>query len=547
VRSFFGRHAIFAFVFVPAAGLMLHFAWHHGLASLGDDSVGYLTLAQWIAGSASPFVREWVPYHTNFPPLFPLVLAATGGATPDFLAGHMVVALCAIASLVPLYRFAALLLGDERVAAGVVLLFLLLPTAWIGLLPLQSETLYLLISLGILAWHGSRMSAGQATTRDEWILGMLLGLAIVTRVAALALVAAYVVHAACALRRRQTTPARCVRPVLPAAALAFLWLVSWPAFRGRNYGLGLEAIARLASGDPAGLVVAGYRSLADGWVASFAMQPDVHVTTRCVILAVGVLALAGAVLRARRNALDGWYVLAALAMIFLWYQPVNVTRRLLYPLVPVMLVHAALFVRFACARLPSPLSRRVPAAAAIALPLLFALPPLIVVQLRAFDRAPLVRGEPESFSQFTEAYTTLSEPAARALVAREIAVVQGLRALAQETPPGARILWMRPDYVALLGHRQGVPWLYREGLAGLAARARRERADYVIVSSISKADIEGGLAPRFDTFSALSAFAAPVAVKANAVLGDVEFALMRIDPAALEAYLARDASPPAKP
>ena len=525
---------------------MLHFAWHPGISSIGDDSVGYLTLAQWLAGSASPFVREWVPFHSNFPPLFPLLLAATGGATGDFLAGHIVVALCAIAALVLLYRFAALVLASDRAGLAVVVLFLLTPTAWVGILPLQSETLYLLISLGALLWHAGRMEEG-SSARDGLVLGILIGLALLTRVAGAALVAAYVAHALGATFMRKRALARSWLPLLPVAVLASIWLALWPTFQGGNYGLGLKSIADLASTDPAGLVAVAYRSLADGWVASFATQPGVHITTRVVILALGALAIAGALVRVRRNAVDGWYVLASLAMIFLWYQPANVTRRLLYPLVPVMLVHAAWVVQILCARLPSVRARRALVALAVVLPLLFSLPPLILVHIRSFDRTPLVSGEPETFSQFTEAYTALSEQAARTLVSREITVLQGLRALDRETPPDARIVWVRPDYVALLGERRGVPWLYRDGLAGLARQAQRQDAGYVIVSRISKADIQGGMAKPFDTFNALSAFSTPLALKVNPVTGDADFALMRIEPAALAAYLAQPSPAASRP
>jgi len=134
------------------------------------SAIGQIAPTQWLAGSASPFVREWVPFHSNFPPLFPLLLAATGGATGDFLAGHIVVALCAIAALVLLYRFAALVLASDRAGLAVVVLFLLTPTAWVGILPLQSETLYLLISLGALLWHAGRMEEG-SSPRDGLVLG----------------------------------------------------------------------------------------------------------------------------------------------------------------------------------------------------------------------------------------------------------------------------------------------------------------------------------------------------------------------------------------
>lgn len=543
--SLLRKHAAFAFVLAVATVLMLHFAWHPGLASLGDDSVGYLTLAQWLAGTASPFVREWVPFHSNFPPLFPLLLAATHGANGDALVGHVVVAVCAILALVVLYRFAARVLGGSAAASAVVVLFLLTPTAWVSILPVQSETLYLLVSLAALQAHASGEPVGVRGPREAWLTGVLIGLALLTRVAGIALVAAYVVHALVAawIARRPRWGA--FVPLVPVALMSATWLILWPRFQGGNYGLGLEAIGDLARSEPLGLLAIGTHALLDGWIASFASQPAVHAVTRLVILVAGGLALAGAAIRARRNALDGWYVLGSLAMILLWYQPYNVTRRLLYPLVPIMLVHAALFVRFAAARLGSARVRTLAIAFAAALPVLVCLPALVLVHVRSFDRAPVVAGEPETFSQFSESYTALSAQAARALVAREIAVIQGLRALRHETPPDARVLWVRPDYVALLGERRGVPWFYRDGLLGLARQARDNGVGYVVLSRIRKADLHGELRPAFDDLDHLSPFCRLVATQANPVAGGVEFALMRIDPAALDAFVAgaRDAKP----
>jgi hypothetical protein len=297
-------------------------------------------------------------------------------------------------------------------------------------------------------------------------------------------------------------------------------------------------IVDLLARDPSQLAFLGAQGLAHGWIASFATQPGVHAVTQAVIGAVGVLALCGAALRARRNALDGWYALASLAMVFLWFQPADTTRRLLYPLVPVLLVHAALFVRFLASGIgQARLSRALPAL--VALPaVVVCLPALYLVHAKSFDRAPAVRGFPYALSAMTELYTGLSDEHSRISAARHIALLVGLQALESDTPPGAKVMWMRPDYVALLGNRQGVPWFYPGGIRGLARGLRDSGAQYVIVSNGRKSDLLGMQESAFDTLEAVSRFARPVSVVRNSVKGNDEFVLLLVDPERLAAFLA---------
>jgi hypothetical protein len=532
------RHLPFALLMLAVAPLTLHFVWHAGLASIGDDSVSYLILAQHLAGNASPGVREWLAYQTNFPPLFPLALAASG-ASANFLAAHLVVGVFAILALAMLYRYASAQLSSTAAGLLTVLLFLLTPTAWTSIVGILSETLFLLVTLAALHFHATRLAVDRPSVRDALLFGVLLGLALLTRTAAVALVAAYGLHASIRMATVKSAPRwPMALPLLPLAAMAGLWLALRPPFEGGNYGIALDSIVGLLRHDPARLMGLGARALTSGWIASFATQSDVHPAARAVFLAVGALGICGAVMRARRNALDGWYVLASLAMLFAWFSQEDTLRRLLYPLVPVMLVHAVGFVRHLAGRLRGsrpawllPLALTLP-------PVLLCLPAVFLVHSKSLERGPVIAGFPHSFAGITDFYTALPLQGSRTVAARHIAVLAGLQALQVDTPPGAKVMWMRPDYVALLGGRQGVPWHYRGGLRGLAEALRRSGAEYLVVSALYKADIDGRQDDPFETLDAVSAFSRPVSFTRNAVLGTPEFALMRIDPEALAAFLA---------
>jgi hypothetical protein len=532
------RHWAFALLLGAVAALMLHFVWHPGLASIGDDSVSYVLLARHLAGTAGPELNEWLAYHTNFPPLFPLVLAATGGAG-NFLVAHLAVGAFAIAALVALYAFASRELESARAGLLVAALFVLTPTAWISILGVLSESLFLFISIAALHFNAARIAAGRPRARDAVVLGILLGLALLTRAAAVALVAAYAVHASVRmLASRESRRAVLALPLAIAASMAALWMALRPEFRGGSYGLALGTIGGMLLHDPLRLVALGAQGVASGWIASFAAESNVHATARAVFLGVGALGIGGAVLRARRNALDGWYVLLSLAMLFLWFFREDVMRRLLYPLVPILLFHAAVFTRHLATRIgPGRAARWLPFALALP-PVVLALPAVALVQSKSLERRAAIAGFPYSPSGITEFYTTVAVEPARAIAARHIAVLAGLEALRMDTPPGAKVMWMRPDYVALLGARQGVPWYYRGGLRGLAEELRRSGAEYLVVSSLYKADIRGEQDDPFEGPQAVAAFAQPVSFVRNAVLGTPEFGLLRVDPTALEAWLA---------
>ena len=107
----------------------------------------------------------------------------------------------------------------------------------------------------------------------------------------------------------------------------------------------------------------------------------------------------------------------------------------------------------------------------------------------------------------TPYYTSIADAYARVDAGRHLAVLAGLAAVAERTPPDARILWVRPDYVALLANRKAVPWLYREGWTGTLQRMHDAGVTHVVISAITKGDIEGEGADReFVTAEALVPF-----------------------------------------
>jgi len=536
-----GRIAAAAFVLIllAATAALFAFDWHRGLAGLGDDSVSYLLQARLYDGSATPAMRAWAGTATHFPPLFPLVLALLG-ASHDLLRAHLVVAATAAAALVAIFAFAARTTLDRRTAGALVAAFLLTPSAWISTLGILSDPQYLLLSfvaLAMAARPGRDRSLARTLT-----FGAVLAAAALTRSAAAALVAAYALHVAIRVARRET-PARTAW--LPLAMVAAA-VVAWTALRvplvGENYGLVLRNVRAWIARDPAGFVEAIARQLAGGWIASFTADPAVAPPVRAFYLALGAVSAVGAVRAAARNRLDGWYVLAYLAMLALWLFPQEIMRRLLYPVVPLALLHAGEALFAAGRRALAPPRAWMAVGLPGVLALLLTAPALVTTAQRATDRTPPLAGSTLDLAGMPPYYTSIAYTYARIDAGRHLAVLAGLERIGERTPPGARILWVRPDYVALLANRASVPWLYRDGWEGTLRRMHAEGVTHVVVSAVTKGDLEGeGATREFVTAEALAPFTrAVIFVVDNPVRPGEEFRLVEIDRAALAAHLEKE-------
>jgi hypothetical protein len=532
------RHWALAALLACVAPLLFAFARQPGLASLSDDSASYLALAQRFAADGTP-AAAWAAYAGHFPPLFPLVLALAGAAD-DFERAHLVVAGFAAAAPIVIYAFVLALHRRRDAALAMAFIFVVLPTAWISAKGILSEPLYLVVSLAALTFHRARLAEGNGR-RGEWIaFGLLLALALLTRLAAVALLAAFALQAGLRMAAaRRTSWQPLALAAIPMVALAGLWMALRPAVEGDPYQRATESIVSLWLAQPAAMASVAASNLFDGWVASFTADPDVSATMRWFAAAIGIAGIAGSARAALRNRADGWYVLGSLAMLFLWLFNADNLRRLLYPLVPLLLLHAGEAVVAVSRRLgarPEVATRWAPAVA-IAVTLLLAQPAVTLIYQKARDDTPVLEGFHTTYADVTEYYTTLNTERARALAAKHAAVLSGLEALQSATTPGKRVMWMRPEYVALLGRREAVPFLYGWDAQRLAQEARAARVDYFIVAGLSKLDLAGAANDSPAAPRPAAAYAHPVLALANPVIGGDEFVLLEIERAALDAYL----------
>ena len=204
-------------------------------------------------------------------------------------------------------------------------------------------------------------------------------------------------------------------------------------------------------------------------------------------------------------------------------------------------VNAAALVQEALAARLAPRVRVASAAALAALPVLLCLPAAVVLAGKALERRPFAPGAHFAYADATTFYTTINLRAAHLQAAHELAVLEGFEAIASGTPPTARIMWMRPEYVALLAHREGVPYYFSWDERRLAQALLDERVDYLVVSALYKTDLHARFGQPAALHPHVGEYTRPAMRVRNAINGATAFELVRVEPAAVKAFLARDA------
>ena len=77
---------------------------------------------------------------------------------------------------------------------GVIVFFLLSPTAWVSLKGVLSEAPYLLLCMAALLFHQRRIESSTPSKRDWLLFGLLMACAYLTRAIGLMLIAAFLVQ-----------------------------------------------------------------------------------------------------------------------------------------------------------------------------------------------------------------------------------------------------------------------------------------------------------------------------------------------------------------
>lgn len=312
------------------AGAYVVLSWSHHVATLGGDSAQYLLAAQYFSpyqpnSAAVDFYSKLIIY----PPLFPWILGLIG-AGESILVAHLFVAACVLGSIAALYGFLRIEALPPRRAAVAAMLFGLLPGTLLMSLDVWTENLYLLLSLLAL------LGASRAEKRGEtgnWVLSATaVGLAGLTRAAAVPLLAAFCLHLL--IRRPWRWPALMALALLPFC----IWVVIGSAGQTGIGGYTDHLLNRY--GDAAWTQFLGYaltelRALLDAWLFAWLLEGR-NPALVWIVLGFGVLCLTAAAIRLVRLRFDAIYVTLYLGMLMVWPHPEEALRYG-YVLLPVLM------------------------------------------------------------------------------------------------------------------------------------------------------------------------------------------------------------------
>ena len=474
-----------AAVAAVSGAIAIAFTWQPGLASLYDDGVFYLMMAQAMSpfGHAGAAVLASAPFDT-YPPFFPLLLALGGGAF-DWRIAHAIVAAAFGASVLLLGVYARQVTRSATMGIAAAVAYAFMPGVWLNLKGILAEFPYMALSFGALALH-QHWRAAAPSPRRAAVLGLLLAALVLTRTVGVALVAAIAAHEAWRWwregDRRRLANAAIV--VAVPAAVAGLWIVLRPSSGQDAYAEFGVRVADAARGGGAGwalaLVSANVSALVDSWLnALLIFWGEWWRPKFLVAIALGVAAAAAIAWRALRAEPDALYCLAFLAIVLAWPFPGQMYR-LALPVFPLALVGALWAWRELLARHRPGTEGRAPWA--VVVPLALCVPP---VAFYITERSRL--GE-EGMSSIAEFYRVPSGPSAVSNAAAQLAVFRDLRRIAETTPESARVAWYSPAYVALLGQRRGVRLERPADAAALAAQLRASGAEYIFLSHLHPRD-----------------------------------------------------------
>src|SRR5579862_4699898 len=483
--------AALALLAIAVGVIAVMFTWQAGLASLFDDSVSYLVMAQALSpGHPTPAPIAAAFPLEKYPPLFPLLLAVGGGAY-DWRIAHAWVALSFAASVFLLGVHSRRITQSDALGFAVALVFAWMPGTWLNLKGILSEFPYMaLVFVALMQYRAARDSPAR------WrhvLLCVLLAAVVLTRTIGVALVAAVaIVEAATWFRTRDRERLlRSATTLAAAAGIVALWYVVRPRGGDDAYVAFGSGVARGAAEQgiewALGIVSTNVSALVDAWLsATLIYWGEPWKPGFLLACVVGVGGLAGTLWRAMRLEADAIYVLAFIAILLVWPFPGQMYR-LALPAMPFLLANAAwLWMRSASRFAPAHALRW--SVIGVLAPLAICVPALLayVAQRATAPGAEIAAGY--HYNDIAEFYRIPDLSAANANALLEIGVLADFDHIRRTTPDSARVMWYLPGYVALLAGREGVALVHPRDRASLEAQLSAKRPDYVYLSSVHPRD-----------------------------------------------------------
>lgn len=491
------------------AAFAIAFTHQSGLASLYDDSVSYLIMAQGFAPwhPADPALLAAFPLE-KYPPGFPLLLALSGGAY-DWRIAHALVALCFAASVFLLGLHARNITGSDRIGIAAAIVFALMPGAWLNVKGILSEFPFMaLVYATLVVSEGQR--AKPPTAPAGAMLGVLFAAVLLTRTIGLALVLAVVL--AEGARIFATGNVSRIKSLAWSLGIVFgataLWYLLRPSGEDVYVASSMDMV-KGAADHGLGLFLSWAQvngsSIADAWLNALLVSwGEPWKPGFLLACALGVTGLVATFWRALLGEVDGIYCVLFLLVLLVWPYPGQMYR-LAFPITPLIIVNAFWGAQRLLSRhLDAAIARRWVSWGAV-LPLILCVPALFFyVVERATE--PESSGASLKRTDIAEFYRTPVRGSAETNAQLQNAVFEDLAHLRESTPAQARIMSYMPNYVALLARRVGVPLVRPANGDELLAQVRQLKPDYIYLANVHPRDSANRLGNPLDAYELAKPF-----------------------------------------
>ena len=300
------------------------------LAQFGGDNATYLLTAKLFSPYIpSSLVSEYFAAQSQYPPLYPLLLSLVGGAESILLA-HILTTFFLIFSILVMYRWAFSLGLGKLHALALVVIFAMTPGTYMQALSILSENLYLLLSLSVLCV----ITLKDNNEKWDWLAVFLVVCASLTRSAGLPLVLSFIIYIFIIKKRNKYL----------LSLTALLPMIVWGLFNNQSSTSYATLFSEYYSAD---FVAVIFQQMLDQSIYMLSVWHRTFTNGSSGYLLLSIFAILcsfGVVYSLYMKRIDGIYVLLYILMILAWPYPAE-SMRLLYPVVPVLLVQVSILMK----------------------------------------------------------------------------------------------------------------------------------------------------------------------------------------------------------
>ncbi len=313
------------------------YVWHENTSGFLTDDGMYLLLADFFSPyyDGNKFVDRLVIEQSRFPPAFPVLIGLLGGGSGSMHVAHLATAATFIFSALLFYIWSSRTLGSKELGAACLALYALLPKTLVYINEIWSEHLYMAFVFAAFVLIDMARRSREHARELLCACALFVGLALLTRTIGIALLAVFVLYLYVhAVRRKHLY-------ILTALALPVCWqVIKMINGYGGGYAEDLDQyvsrdglVKLLVSDIPFNLSV-----LMQSWGKHFFVSPQSSWLLQVSAGLLLLLSLIGGASRAADKRMEPYYVLLYIAILLVWPHPNHLTR-LLYPVVPLLLVY----------------------------------------------------------------------------------------------------------------------------------------------------------------------------------------------------------------